>query len=224
MAVRSGFFNAKQSGSGWDRTYDALDLSSIFDGIIQDGVFQNYAEGLVVRPGTGLKTVVNTGRAWFNHTWTLNDSDFVLVHNDPDTTYSRIDLVVLEVNTNESVRANEIKVITGTPSGAPRNPDLINNDMVHQYALASVLIRPKATSITAADVTDLRGTEQTPYAQGVTINPDISQALEHWAQTFQNALEDDRKAFQEFMDTATGNPGLAVPISETEIDNMFAAR
>ena len=224
MAVRSGFFNSKPTGSGWDRVYDALDLSSIFDGIIQDGIFQSYAEGLVVRQATGLRTVVNTGRAWFNHTWTLNDSDLVLVHDVPDTTYNRIDLVVLEVNESENVRANTIKVITGTPDGSPKSPNLINNDMVHQYALASVTIHPKATSITAADVSDLRGTKATPYAQGVTINPDISQALEHWAQTFQNALDNNQKAFQEFMDTATGNPDLAVPISRTEIDSMFAAR
>lgn len=223
MAVRSGFFNAKSTESGWDRTYDAHDLSSIFDGIIQDGVFQGYAEGLVVRPSSGLNVVVNTGRAWFNHTWTLNESDLVLGIDAPDTTYDRIDLIILEVNENESVRANTIKVSKGIPNGIPKNPDLINNGLIHQYALASILIHPKATSIMSADITDLRGTDQTPYVQGATINPDISQTLSYWRETFGNDQMSFRQRFEDFLESTSGNPGLATPITNAEIDKMMSA-
>lgn len=222
MAVKSGFFNAKEKSPGvFDRLYDNVDISSMFDGIVQDGVIQGYKEGLVVRPGDGLKVVVNTGRAWFNHTYTVNDTDLVLDVTKPDVTYRRYDSVILEVNSSEDVRANSIRVISGSPAGSPVPPKLTHNDLVNQYSLANILVRPKATSITAGDISDRRGTADTPYAKGATINPDISDTLKHWRETFGEQSASFDKQFKEFLNTATGNPGLAVPISNTQIDDMF---
>lgn len=222
MAIKSGFFNAKETSPGvFDRLYDNIDLSSIFDGIIQDGVIQGYLEGLVVRPGDGLKVVVNTGRAWFNHTYTVNDADLVLDISEPDVTYRRYDSIVLEVNSREDVRSNSIKIISGVASGSPSPVQLTHDDLVNQYALANVLVRPKATSITAGDIYDQRGTKETPYAKGATINPDISDTLNHWREAFGEQSNSFEKQFNEFLETATGNPGLAVPISNAQIDEMF---
>lgn len=71
MAVSYGFYNSLNG----DRKYDALQMSSIFDGIIRDGVFM-YVTGqmLVSADGSSMTVQVAPGRAWFNHTWTLNDT------------------------------------------------------------------------------------------------------------------------------------------------------
>lgn len=70
MSVSYGFYNSMNG----DRKYDATQMSSIFDGIINDGIYETIGDRFVVRTSGGMNVVVGTGRAWFNHTWTLNDS------------------------------------------------------------------------------------------------------------------------------------------------------
>ena len=46
MTVSSGFFNSVNH----DRLYDAEQVSSIFDGIIEDGVCESIGEAFMVKP------------------------------------------------------------------------------------------------------------------------------------------------------------------------------
>ena len=85
MSLTYGFYNAKQDDLGnFDRTYDAIQMSSIFDGIIMDGVLANVGEHFQLRKGVNpWEVIVGTGRAWFNHTWTLNDGPLVIDCGEP---------------------------------------------------------------------------------------------------------------------------------------------
>ena len=68
--VTSGFYDSLNH----DRRYSSIQFGSIFDGVIQDGVFQHVGSRLMVSQNSGMMISVGTGRAWFNHTWTYNDS------------------------------------------------------------------------------------------------------------------------------------------------------
>ena len=111
MAVTYGFYN---SVSG-DRKYDARQMASIFDGVIVDGVYQSIGTALIVTASSGLQVSVGIGRAWFNHTWTLNDAVLPLTLAPADVVLSRIDAVILEVDSRDAARSNSIRVVTGTP-------------------------------------------------------------------------------------------------------------
>ena len=74
MALTYGFYNSKNG----DRKYDAVAMSRMFDGIIRDGVISAYGKTFEVTVNSGNKINVDTGRAWFDHTWTLNDTIKVL--------------------------------------------------------------------------------------------------------------------------------------------------
>ena len=100
MAFTYGFYN---SSSG-DRKYTADQVSQIFDGIINDGIYVTIGNALAVQPATGMNIKVCSGRAWFNHTWSYNSTDYLLTIATPDLTYSRYDAVVLEVNAGSSTR------------------------------------------------------------------------------------------------------------------------
>ena len=50
MSVTYGFYNSKNR----DRRYDAIQMSSIFDGIIRDGVLQHYGTGMMVKESEGM--------------------------------------------------------------------------------------------------------------------------------------------------------------------------
>lgn len=160
MAITFGFYNSVAG----DRTYDAIQMSSIFDGIITDGVFETIGDSLVVTDGaSGMDVVVGTGKAWFDHTWTLNDAALSLTIPDSDLVNPRIDAIVLEVDSSIGVRANTIKVVSGTPAAVPNPPTLIDTSEVHQYPLAHIAVGAGVTVINSGDITDLVGTAFCPF-------------------------------------------------------------
>ena len=102
MSVTYGFYNSLNG----DRKYNAEQVSSLFDGLIIDGVFASIGTAFAVKATTGITVNVGIGKAWFNHTWTLNDSILPLEAPEAEVLLDRIDAVVLEVDATESVRAN----------------------------------------------------------------------------------------------------------------------
>lgn len=180
MAVTSGFFN---SLSG-DRKYDALQMGRIFDGIIEDGVYQSIGDRFKVTATTGMGVTVGSGRAWFNHTWTYNDADIPLTLSVGDVVLNRIDTIVLEVDTSAAVRNNSIKILKGTVGSSPVAPALSNTPDLRHYRLANVYVKAGATSITQADITNMVGTEGTPYIIGALQKTDIDNLVAQWGSEF----------------------------------------
>lgn len=159
MAITYGFYNSVAG----DRVYDAVQFSKIFDGIISDGVFELVGDGLQVTDGTGMGVIVGTGKAWFDHTWTTNDAALGLTLTAADVVLPRIDAIVLEVNASNAVRANTIKVLTGTPASSPVEPTLTNTSEIHQYPLAYIAVAAGTTEIVPGDITDTIGSVLCPF-------------------------------------------------------------
>lgn len=186
MSLTFGFYN---SVSG-DRVYDAVQISSIFDGIIEDGVFSSIGSKLMVIPGTGMNIIVGTGRAWFNHSWTNNDSPLVLSVATANAAWTRKDIVVLEVNSDNAVRANSLKIITGVPALNPVLPTLTSTEYVHQYPLAYLEIGPNVTEVNASKITNMVGSDQTPYVIGVVNTISIADLMAQFESQFSNWFEE----------------------------------
>jgi hypothetical protein len=163
MTLTFGFYNSLDN----DRAYDAVELSSIFDGVITDGIFPSIATYLRVTATSGMVVSVGIGRAWFNHTWTKNDTALLLVVEASEPILNRIDAVVLEVNADNDVRANDIKIIKGTPGVTPVNPTLINTLTVHQHPLAYIYVAANVASIVQGNITDKVGTVDCPWVTTV---------------------------------------------------------
>lgn len=181
MAVTCGFYNALNH----DRLYDAIQMSSIFDGIIRDGVFSTIGDSLIVTsPEDGMYVDVGPGRAWFNHTWTLNDTEYPIEAEEAEVVLDRIDAVVLEVNANPEVRNNRIYFVKGTPSSNPVKPTMIHNAEVNQYALAYVTIRAGQTTIFQSDIENVVGTDETPFVTGLLQQVSVEQLLLQWNDDF----------------------------------------
>ena len=62
MSLTSGFFNSVNQ----DRRYNAEQMSAIFDGVINDGVFANIGTAFEVKASSGYTVNIGIGRAWFN--------------------------------------------------------------------------------------------------------------------------------------------------------------
>lgn len=183
MAVTYGFYNSKDH----DRIYDANDFSSIFDGIINDGVFLSVGDKFNVTPVEGLTVSVGSGRAWFNSTWTQNDANLLLELDPSDMVDGRIDAVVLEVNSE--TRTNSIKVVKGVIGATPVRPELTNSQSVHQYALAYVTVEANATSLAAANIQNVVGLGDTPYVTGILQTANVDNLYTSWEERFNTWFE-----------------------------------
>ena len=176
MSVSSGFFNSLNG----DRKYDAAQMSAIFDGLIIDGVFASIGTAFAVKAAGGLTVNVGIGKAWFDHTWTVNDSILPMTAPEAEVLLDRIDAVVLEVNGTESVRENTIKFVKGNPSSAPSRPTLTNEGNVHQYPLCYIYRKYGTAVINQADITPMVGTESTPFVTGILQTISLDELLGKW--------------------------------------------
>lgn len=194
MSVSYGFYNSLNG----DRKYDAVQVSSIFDGLIVDGVFASIGTAFAVKAAGGLTVNVGIGRAWFNHTWTLNDAILPLTGEESEVLLDRIDAVVLEVNGMESVRANSIKIVKGTPSSAPVRPTLENEGNVHQYPLAYIYRKFGSTVITQANITNMVGTTETPFVTGIIQTISLDELLGQWQDELDQFVANEEADFSEW--------------------------
>lgn len=176
MSVSSGFFNSLNG----DRKYNAAQMSAIFDGLIIDGVFASIGTAFAVKAAGGLTVNIGIGKAWFDHTWTVNDSILPMTVPEAEVLLDRIDAVVLEVNGMESIRENTIKFVKGNPSSAPSRPILTNEGNVHQYPLCYIYRKYGTAVINQADITPMVGTESTPFVTGILQTISLDELLGKW--------------------------------------------
>lgn len=176
MAFTCGFFNSENG----DRKYNAEQMSAIFDGIIADGVFTTIGDHMAVSAGTGMQVLVGTGKAWFDHTWNVNDAAYPLAIAASDVTLSRIDAIVLETNHSDSVRLNKLRVVQGTVASSPAKPTLTNSEKVHQHPLAWVTVAPGVTKIAASAIENAVGTSACPFVTGIIATTAIDDLFNQW--------------------------------------------
>lgn len=218
MSFASGFFNSVDH----DRLYDATDISRLFDGLIRDGIFASIGDCLVVKQSNQMNVTVGTGRAWFNHTWSYNDALYPVTIPPSEILMDRIDAVVLEINSVESVRANSIKLIKGTPSSTPAKPALTNAKEVHQYPLAYVTVGKEVTSIRQADIENCVGTSACPFVTGILEVISIEQLIPQWKDILNRFVEENTANFNTWMNGEKQNYQAWLTAAKKEITDWQA--
>ena len=189
MALTYGFYNS-QNG---DRRYNAVQMSSIFDGIIRDGVLQHVGTAMMVKANTGMLVNVGIGRAWFNHTWTLNDALLPLTVPVSEVILNRIDAVVLDVDSRDGVRANSIKIVKGTPASNPARPSMVKTNDRWQYPLAYIRVNSGVSTINQADITNCVGTSETPFVTAPLEKMSIDALVAQWGNQWKVFYEKETK-------------------------------
>lgn len=243
MAVISGFFNASESSGKRDRVYSAEDFGAIFDGIISDGIFQKYpdsvydAETDIWSPykvlasdnaASGhLELIVSPGRAWFDKTWTLNDSNLTIQLESRDTQLDRIDGVYIKID--KDARQNSIYVSTGEESTVPELKKPANvPDHVTYYLLATVYVAGNVSvdnPLAQTDITNMIGLDGgAPYVHSNVTDPDITvetilKNLENQFDSYQSKYGDE---FEAWMDSIQDELGTLTSDQIIEIAELIA--
>ena len=186
--VTSGFYDSLNH----DRRYSSIQFGSIFDGVIRDGVFQHVGSRLMVSQNSGMMISVGTGRAWFNHTWTYNDSILPLTVPQSEVILDRVDAVVLEVDAREEGRINTIKIVKGTPTSKnAKPPAMLKEKNRWQYPLAYIKVAAGVTSIRTADITNKVGTSDCPFVTAPLDKMSIDDLVKQWADQWRVFYENE---------------------------------
>lgn len=175
MAEKALFFNALPDSSqptGYDRNYNADDISDWLDVVLPTGIIKSET-GLKVTAAGGMAVSVNVGKAVINGKPYRNDSAKAFtIDTAPTGSTPRVDLIVLRFDRNTSVRNTYLAYKKGTGAAVPA---LVRTDLIYELALAKVTVAPAVTEISAAAITDLRGDREsvvtTTTGQGLGFCP-----------------------------------------------------
>lgn len=182
--ITGGFFDSVNQ----DRTYSAEQMNMPYKKIVTDGIFPDKnggaSEDFIVRPDEGMYVSVGIGNALVGGKWAELDSLTVLRVPSNTSAYSRIDSIILRADTSLNVRAVCIVYRQGTEAASPTAPALESSEYVTELRLADITVAAGASTITSANITDQRGTEECPWVAGA-IPPTQAQVSEAVDQYFE---------------------------------------
>lgn len=200
MSFYAGFYNSVNG----DRKYSAQQFGSIFDGVIEPGVFASIGGAFRVTPSGTNAVNVDSGRAWMGREWVLNDGPARFSLGEPDPVLSRYDL--LNVYSYATTRDGGLGIRKGAPASSPVKPVVGPNE----FAIAYVLRRPGVTQIAQSDIEYMVGKSGgTPFVSGPlnTISSEVF--LEQWEDDWRNQTQTQKDEFiawyQSVRDTLTGD-------------------
>lgn len=204
MALTYGFFDSING----DRLYSSSQLSTLFNGIISDGVFANIGSLFnVSAPDNGRYVIVGTGRAWFNGIWVNNDSAYPIPRDEqtgqikdiePDFQFTRIDAVVVTVDRSMGKRSVKIDVEKGPISPNPVKPTFVDTDYVSYHVLAYITIPPNATKIENSMIETVVGTNTTPLVTGILKTASLEELWVQWEGEFDEWMAENRTTFSDW--------------------------
>ena len=230
MSLTGGFFNSKDH----DRRYNAESISRLFDGIIEDGVYETYGDKFIVRQASGMDITIGSGRAWLDHCWIHNDTKYRISIDSSEVVLDRLDTIVIDVDHSTSVRAVSFKVVRGIPASSPVAAELVNEEDHKQHPICRILVKAGATEITDANITNLVGTSECPFVIGVLKVLKADELLAQWASDYSQwkaANDNDFKkwqaseeaAFMEWLSDLTGSIDPSSDVATqiiTELNNI----
>ncbi len=198
--LRSGFFNSKNH----DKLYYNSDISRIFNSLIIDGIFQNIGGKFIARPGSGMQVIIPSGMAYFNSTWLFNDTDYIVNLNAApiQTGFSRIDGVFLKMGPEDDItdeRENTIYYMAGTPASQNQQRPVPTVDHGEQYIpICYILVGANVTEITAANITNMVGTNSAPFLSGILTTISAGELLAQWEAQFNDWMASNNSDLQEW--------------------------
>ena len=176
MAITYGFFNSVDG----DRKYNAEEMSTYFDGLVSDGVFQTVGRKLAVTAATGMNINIDTGRALIECHWLKNDSVLTITLDESDVQNDRTDLIVIKLDyTNRSMTIEYVK----------NQSVAYDTETVKYLTLAKITVPAGATTITQANIKDYRGSATCPWVTGIIKQVDTADLFAQYEKVYEEMVQ-----------------------------------
>jgi hypothetical protein len=193
FSVNCGFFDAVNN----DRLYSADDMNKPYSRVIADGVFAanegTPSSDLQTLAAGGMAVTVQAGQGIFASKWFENPSAIIISIPANNQLNARIDSIIAQVDKRTAGRIGSIVHRTGTASSDPQPPAINETAGVVEYRLANIEVGAGVSTITDANITDLRGSESCPWVTSLIQQVSTSTL---WTQ-FQAAYQAQFEAFDD---------------------------
>jgi len=147
---KSSFFNSVNH----DRNYLVSDFANFFSSLVTSGVFPIPSTNLLALANSDMTVTISIGKGWINGYCYENDSILILPIVVADGVLNRIDRIVLRMDTVG--RAITAVVKKGVFASSPVAPTLQRDADGYELGIADVYVAAGTTSISQANITDLR--------------------------------------------------------------------
>jgi hypothetical protein len=179
MAISYGFFNSINH----DRTYNADQMSEYFDGLVSNGVYESVGSAMQVTAGEGLAVNVQSGRAIIDCKWIKNDAAQAITLTTAHVLLPRYTAIVIRLD--RASRMISIVAKDGTPASDPEKPSMTDDGQITELCLAYVYVGANASTITQANITDMRSSDLCGWVTGVVQQVDTSQLFAQYQAAFE---------------------------------------
>ena len=179
MAISYGFFNSINH----DRTYNADQMSEYFDGLVSNGVYESVGSAMQVTAGEGLAVNVQSGRAIIDCKWIKNDAAQAITLTTAHVLMPRYTAIVIRLD--RASRSISIVAKDGTPASDPEKPSMTDDGQITELCLAYVYVGANASTITQANITDMRSSDLCGWVTGVVQQVDTSQLFAQYQAAFE---------------------------------------
>lgn len=211
MAITYGFFNAiKQSDGTYDRMYNADQMSTYFEGLISDGIYESVDDGMQVLAASDMQVQVGAGRAVIGSRWLKNTAAYPIMLNRAHVTLNRYTAIIIRLDL--SARTIEITTKDGDNATTPAKPVMENTEMIKEMCLAYVYVGRGVTAITQANIEDTRADNSVcGWVTGIVQQVDTSKLFLQWQTAYeefykqmQNWQEEQKTKFDVWLSALTG--------------------
>lgn len=197
MAFEFGYFDSVNG----DRLYNADQISTMFEGLITNGIYESVGNKMAVEPNEGMVIQIDTGRGYFNGRWCKNTSAYLMTLEESDVTLNRYAAVCIRVDKSESVRSVAPVIKYSEFATSPVKPTMTRSELINEYCLAYVYIKAGSSTITAANIEDTRNDRNlcgwvTGLIEQIDANTLYSQftaIFNDWFAGIQDDLDDNTK-------------------------------
>lgn len=198
MADEHGLFWNSING---DRDYDSESMTEWLRKFFTTGVFK---DDLFVASTGSMDISVSTGYTNINGKVRFFDTSTVFTIEASNSTYPRIDTVVIE--RNDTDRMISMKVVTGLYTGenpTPTAPVRANN--IYQIVLANIYVGAGVTKLTQSNITDTRtDTSICGYVSGTVSEMDFSEFSAQFSDYYTEFKNSNQSDFNTWFNTIKG--------------------
>lgn len=179
--VKCGFFDSV----GNDRLYSADQMNLPYNRLISNGIFAAQdgsasTDFAVQSANNGMHITVKKGQGLFADKWFIGDSDLDIVVPSNSGGSSRVDSVIIQVDTRTSGRFGAVVYRTGGTSA----PSINQDPEVKEYRVANITTAPNVTTVTSGMITDLRGSSGCPWIKSLIYEPDNAARIDNFLATY----------------------------------------
>lgn len=185
MAITYGFFNAIKGSDGtYDRTYNADQMSTYFEGLVSDGVYESVGDAMRVVASSGMQVQVKSGRMLIGSRWLKNDAAYPITISSAHVTLNRYTAIVVRLDL--STRTISIVAKDGNNATDPTKPTMTNSQTMKEMCLAYIYVGRGVTSISQANIEDTRPDNNVcGWVTGIVQQVDTSKLFLQWQTAYE---------------------------------------